>query len=98
MFLLLIHNILHLINIKETLSYFQNSRSINKGFEAYKEFSLSLKFNFSIAWFSETWANDINIKKALLFNYQITILNIRLENQAVEEVHVSLFMNHTIIR
>ena len=28
-----------------------------------KQFYLSLNFNFSIVWFLETWANDININK-----------------------------------
>ena len=40
-----------------------NIRSINKNFEAVKQFYLSLNFNFSIVCFSETWANDININK-----------------------------------
>ena len=41
----------------------QNIRSINKNFEAFKQFYLSLNFNFSTVCFSETWANDININK-----------------------------------
>ena len=36
-----------------------NIRSLNKNFEASKQFYLSLNFNFSIAYFSETRANDI---------------------------------------
>ena len=44
-----------------------NIRSINKHFEAFKQFYLSLNFNFSIVCFSETWANDININKSSSF-------------------------------
>ena len=49
---------------KQSLSILHlNIRSINKNFEAFKQFYLSLNFNFSIVCFSETWANDININK-----------------------------------
>ena len=33
----------------------------------FKQFYLSLNFNFSIVWFLETWANDININKISSF-------------------------------
>ena len=45
---------------KQSLSILHlNIRSINKNFEAFKQFYLSLNFNSSIVCFSETWANDI---------------------------------------
>ena len=78
MFLHLIHNIFHLINPTETLSHFQNSHSpsyiwlyesINKNFEAFKQFYLSLNLNFSIVCFSEIWASDININKNSSFQF-----------------------------
>ena len=40
-----------------------NIQSINKNLEAFKQFYLSLNFNFSIGCFSELWANDIYIHK-----------------------------------
>ena len=53
---------------KQSLSILQlNIRSINKNFEAFLQFYLSLNFNFSIVCFSETWANDINIHKSSTF-------------------------------
>ena len=49
---------------KQSLSTLHlNIWSINKNFEAFKQFYLSLNFNLSIVCFSETWANDININK-----------------------------------
>ena len=49
-------------------------KSVNKNCEAFKPFYLSLIFNFSVASFTETWANDININKNSSFqlsNYNI---------------------------
>ena len=72
MLLLFTHNILHLINFRRNFKPFSkqslsilhlNIRSINKSFEAFKQFYLSPNFNFSVFCFSETWFNDININK-----------------------------------
>ena len=55
-------------------------RSINKEFEAFKQFYLSLNFNFSSACFSEIWADDININKNSSFqlpNYNTEHCQIR---------------------
>ena len=55
--------------LKQSLSILHlNIQSINKNFEAFKHFYLSLNFNFSIACFSKTWANDINLNKNSSFH------------------------------
>ena len=47
-----------------------NIRSMNKNFEAFREFYESLDINFSIICFSETWANDSNFDKNSLFQIE----------------------------
>ena len=82
---------------KQSLSILRlNIRSLNKHFEAFKQFYLSLNFHFSIVYFQK---HGLMISiKTLLFNYQITILNLRSDNQEKEEDYVSLCMTHLIMR
>ena len=47
-----------------------NIRSMNKNFEAFREFYESLDINFSIICFSETWANDSNFDKNSSFQIE----------------------------
>ena len=98
-----IHNTLHLINQRNFKQFSKqwlpnlhlNIRSINNDFEAFKQFYLSLKYNFTISRNLGKW---LAINKTPLLDYQITILNIRSENQGEEEVCVFLLMNYLFIR
>ena len=83
-----------------------NIQSINKNLEAFKQFYLSLNFNFSIGCFSEIWANDININKNSSFqlpNYN-TEHQIRTSGRGrgrknfIHDFLHSLFMTHFIMR
>ena len=47
-----------------------NIRSMNKNFEALREFYESLDTNFSIICLSETWANEGNFDKNSLFQLE----------------------------
>ena len=84
---------------KQSLSVLHlNIRSINKNFEAFRQFYLSLNSNFSIVCFSETWVNDINISKNSSSQLPIYNTEHQIRNQEKEEDCVSLFMTHLIIR
>ena len=47
-----------------------NIRDINKNFEAFKHFYISLNCRFSVIYFSETWAADNSIYKDLNFRVE----------------------------
>ena len=83
---------------KQSLSILHlNIRSRNKKFEAFKQFYLSLTFNFNIACFSEIWANYINVNKNPSFQCPNYNTEHQIKKQANEEVYASLFMNELIV-
>ena len=76
-----------------------NIRSINKNFEAFKQFYLSLNFNFSIVCFSETWANDhliIRYKKRSF--YKLSCNRICLLKYVKEKLETRYLMSLTGLR
>ena len=58
-----------------------NIRSMNKKFESFKEFYLTINFKFSIVCFSETWVDYISFSKNS--NFQISIYKVVKEEEFV---------------
>ena len=55
---------------------------------------MSRNFNFSIAYFSETWANYVNINKNSSFQLPNYDTEHQIRNSDKKVVYASLFMNH----